>query len=114
MWIGSDALDLLMDQAEIARISKALSDPTRLRIYAEISACREIFCGELVEKHRLTPGTISHHLKILADANLIECRRQGQFIYNRSRPDTIRKYTRALAKIAVNKVARETKAASSR
>ena len=92
-----------MDQAEIARISKALSDPTRLRIYGEISACHEIFCGELVEKHRLTPGTISHHLKILADANLIECRREGRFIYNRSRPDTIRQYTRALAEIAVKR-----------
>lgn len=89
-----------MDQVEIARISKALSDPTRLRIYGEISGCREIFCGELVERHGLTPGTISHHLKILADANLIECRREGQFIYNRSRPETIREYSRVLARIA--------------
>lgn len=103
MWLGSAALDLPMDQVEIARISKALSDPTRLRIYGEISACCEIFCGELVEQHGLTPGTISHHLKVLADANLIECRREGQFIYNRSRRDTIREYTRALAKIARKK-----------
>jgi ArsR family transcriptional regulator len=88
-----------MDQAEIARISKALSDPTRLRIYAEISACREIFCGELVEKHRLTPGTISHHLRVLADANLIECRREGQFVYNRVLPETVREYTRSLLRI---------------
>jgi|SRR5271157_1970331 len=98
-----------MDKLEIARISKALGDPTRLRIYEEISSCDEIFCGELVERHRLTPGTISHHLKVLADANLIECRREGQFIYNRSRPETIREYTRALAKLAG-----KTKAASSR
>jgi ArsR family transcriptional regulator len=103
LWLGSAALDLPMDQVEIARISKALSDPTRLRIYGEISACCEIFCGELVEQHGLTPGTISHHLKVLADANLIECRREGQFIYNRSRRDTIREYTRALAKIARKK-----------
>ena len=98
-----------MEQREIARISKALSDPTRLRIYGEISACNEIFCGELVEKHALTPGTISHHLKVLADANLIECRREGQFIYNRSRPETIREYSRALGRIAG-----KTKAVSSR
>jgi ArsR family transcriptional regulator, arsenate/arsenite/antimonite-responsive transcriptional repressor len=98
-----------MNQVEIARISKALSDPTRLRIYGEISACDEIFCGELVERHGFTPGTISHHLKVLADAGLIECRREGQFIYNRSRPETIREYTRALAKMAG-----KTKAASSR
>jgi ArsR family transcriptional regulator, arsenate/arsenite/antimonite-responsive transcriptional repressor len=108
-----------MDQAEVARISRALSDPTRLRIYKAISACGEVFCGELVERHRLTPGTISHHLKILADAKLIESRRKGQFIYNRSRPETIREYARALAKMAGSKmagkkIAGKTKAASSR
>lgn len=89
-----------MNQTKVARISKALSDPTRLRIYGAISARRETFCGELVEKHRLTPGTVSHHLKILADAELIDCRREGQFIYNRSRPETIHDYGLALIKMA--------------
>jgi ArsR family transcriptional regulator len=89
-----------MNNSKVARISKALSDPTRLRIYAAISASRETFCGELVEKYSLTPGTISHHLKILADAKLIECRREGQFIYNRSRPETIRDYSRALSRLS--------------
>jgi ArsR family transcriptional regulator len=98
-----------MEQKDLARISRALSDPTRLRIYEAISAHDEMFCGELVEKHGLAPGTISHHLKILADANLIECRRDGQFIYNRSRPETIREYGRALMKMAGKR-----KAASSR
>lgn len=89
-----------MNQRELVRTSKALSDPTRLRLYQAISARREMFCGELVEEHGLTPGTISHHLKVLADAGLIECRREGQFIYNRSRPETIRDYVLALTKIA--------------
>ncbi len=103
-----------MDQKELARISKALSDPTRLRIFESISSSKEMFCGQLVEKCGLTPGTISHHLKILAEANLIETRREGQFIYTRSRPETIRDYGRALAKMAGQTVARKTKAASVR
>jgi ArsR family transcriptional regulator len=100
-----------MKREELVQISKALSDPTRLQIYEGIAACKdkEMFCRQVVEKLGLTPGTISHHLKILADANLIDCRREGQFIYNRSRPETIRDYTRALAKMA-----RKTKAASKR
>jgi ArsR family transcriptional regulator, arsenate/arsenite/antimonite-responsive transcriptional repressor len=98
-----------MNQAEFVRISKALSDPTRLRIYQAISACGEMFCGQLVEKYGLTPGTISHHLKILADAKLIESRREGQFIYVRPRRETVRDYGRALSGMA-----RKTKAASSR
>jgi ArsR family transcriptional regulator len=97
-----------MKPTELAKIAKALSDPTRLRIYQSISACQEMFCGEILKGYRLTPGTVSHHLRILAQANLIECRREGQFIYNRSRPETIREYTRSLVGIvgkrkAVNK-----------
>jgi ArsR family transcriptional regulator len=98
-----------MERKELARISKALSDPTRLQIYEGISAHTEMFCGQVVKKLGLTPGTISHHLKILADANLIETRREGRFIYLKSRPETIRAYGQALAIMAG-----KTKAASSR
>ncbi len=98
-----------METKELARISKALSDPTRLRIYQGIAARKETFCGQVVQKHGLTPGTVSHHLKILADASLIETRREGQFIYLETQPETIRRYGQALAKISGKK-----KAASSR
>jgi ArsR family transcriptional regulator len=100
-----------MDQKELARISKALSDPTRLQIFEGLSSKKEMFCGQIVEKFGLTPGTISHHLKILADAHLIETRREGQFIYMRSKPETIRNYGRSLAKMAGTKTA-DKKAAS--
>jgi ArsR family transcriptional regulator, arsenate/arsenite/antimonite-responsive transcriptional repressor len=96
-----------MDLKELARISKALSDPTRLRIYEAISSKAEMYCGELKKKCPLTPGTISHHLKILAQAKLIESRREGQFIYNRVLPETMQEYSRALTRIAS-----KTKAAS--
>ena len=89
-----------MNGNEVAKISKALADPTRLRIYEAIAGCEEMFCGELVEKYELTPGTISHHLRVLGEANLIESRRDGQFIYNRSRPETLREYSQAVAKMA--------------
>jgi ArsR family transcriptional regulator len=108
-----------MDQKDLARVSKALSDPTRLRIFDGLSSDKEMFCGQVVEKCGLTPGTISHHLKILADAELITTRREGQFIYMRSRPETIREYGRALVRMAGKKMAGKTltgkrKAASSR
>ena len=103
-----------MDQKELARISKALSDPTRLRIVEEVSSSKEMFCGQVVERCGLTPGTVSHHLKILADANLIETRRKGQFIYMRSRPETIREYGLTLAKMAGKTVTGKRKAVSLR
>ena len=92
-----------MEAARIQKISKALADATRLRIYQAIAAKKEVTCGDLAAAPCVTPATISHHLKILADAGLIECRRQGQFIHNRAIRDTIAEYTRALARIADGK-----------
>ena len=94
-----------MEQIELARISKALSDPSRLRILEGISSRREMFCRQVVEEYKLTPGTVSHHLKILADANLLETRRKGQFIYLKSQPETLREYGRALNRMAGKKKA---------
>ena len=57
----------------------------------------------------VTPATVSHHLKILSEAGLIACRREGQFVYSEPLPETIAAYSRALTKIARgNKTARRT------
>jgi ArsR family transcriptional regulator, arsenate/arsenite/antimonite-responsive transcriptional repressor len=92
-----------MDRAEIEKISKALADETRLRIFETISATRHMNCGEIVSMRGLTPATVSHHLKILSDAGLIACRREGQFVYSEAVPETIAAFSRALAKIANGK-----------
>ena len=89
-----------MDTHDVAKISKALADPTRLQIYEKIAANPDIYCGEIIEEHGLSPGTVSHHLKILMEAGLIECRREGQFVYNRALPESMREYTQALGRMA--------------
>jgi len=89
-----------MNLARMAAISKALADPARLRIYERIAASKEVSCGQLIECDGLTPGTISHHLKTLNEAGLIECRREGQFVYNRALPHAMREYSAALMKLA--------------
>jgi ArsR family transcriptional regulator, arsenate/arsenite/antimonite-responsive transcriptional repressor len=89
-----------MDRSEIEKISKALGDKTRLRIFEAISASNHMNCGEIVSMRGVTPATVSHHLKVLSEAKLITCRREGQFVYNRAVPETIAAYTRALATIA--------------
>lgn len=89
-----------MERAQVAKISKALADETRLMIFEAISARKEMNCSEIVEMRGVTPATVSHHLKVLADAGLIESRRAGQFVRNRVRPETIDEYARALAKMA--------------
>jgi ArsR family transcriptional regulator, arsenate/arsenite/antimonite-responsive transcriptional repressor len=95
-----------MERARIEKISKALADSTRLMIFQDISANREMICGELVALRGITPATVSHHLKILADAGLIECSRKGQCVHNRALPETIAEYSKALARIAQGKRSR--------
>ncbi len=92
-----------MDRSRIERISKALADRTRLRIFEAISATKHMNCGEIVSMRGVTPATVSHHLKILSEAGLIACRREGQFVYSEAVPATIDAYTRALTKIASSK-----------
>jgi ArsR family transcriptional regulator, arsenate/arsenite/antimonite-responsive transcriptional repressor len=91
-----------MTRSEIEKISKALADETRLRIFEAISAKR-MTCGEIVSMRGVAPATVSHHLKILSEAGLIACQRKGQFVYSQVVPGTVSAYTRALAKIARGK-----------
>jgi ArsR family transcriptional regulator len=89
-----------MNRSQIEKISKALADETRLRIFESISHRGHMNCGEIVTLRGVTPATVSHHLKILSEAGLIHCRRQGQFVYSEAVPETVEKFTRALAKMA--------------
>jgi ArsR family transcriptional regulator len=99
-----------MDAKKIEKISKALGDETRLRIYEVIAAQKNLTCSELVTMQGVTPATISHHLKILTDAELIECRKEGQFVHSRTVPETIAEYTKSLARISNgNRTARSRK-----
>jgi len=89
-----------MTRSEVEKISKALADKTRLRIFEAVSATSHMTCGEIVSMRGVTPATVSHHLKVLSEAKLITCRREGQFVYSQAVPETIAAYTGALAKIA--------------
>jgi ArsR family transcriptional regulator, arsenate/arsenite/antimonite-responsive transcriptional repressor len=89
-----------MDRRQIERISKALADQTRLQIFATIASRSDLTCGDIVNMQGVTPATISHHLKILSGAGLIECTKQGQFVYSRVVHSTVAAYTAALTNLA--------------
>jgi ArsR family transcriptional regulator, arsenate/arsenite/antimonite-responsive transcriptional repressor len=92
-----------MNHEQIERISKALGDQTRLMIYEAIASCDQMNCSQIVSLQGVTPATVSHHLKTLADAGLIESRREGQFIYNKAVPATMEEYVRRLTGIVRGK-----------
>lgn len=59
---------------------RALADPTRREILALLRH-GEITAGELAEKFDMTKPAMSHHFKVLKDADLITSRREGQQIW---------------------------------
>ena len=98
-----------MDREQIEKISKALADETRLKVYEAIAARSGMTCGDIVNQQGVTPATISHHLKVLQDAGLIECEKQGQFVHSRVATATIQEYAEALRRIADGNKKRRTK-----
>lgn len=67
-----------LTDAQLQRITRALSDPQRFAILERIAAEHEVACKQLVAEFPVTQATISHHLKELVAAELIQSRRVGQ------------------------------------
>jgi ArsR family transcriptional regulator len=75
-----------------ARLLKALADPTRLRILNLLSRHEgEVCVFEIVESFTLEQPTISHHLRILRDAGLVDCRKKGLWAYYYVRREALKR-----------------------
>jgi ArsR family transcriptional regulator len=62
---------------------KALGDPIRLRLLSLIAARSggEVCVCDLTDAFQVKGPTISHHLKVLREAGLIDCERRGTWVY---------------------------------
>ncbi|MEU0858266.1 ArsR/SmtB family transcription factor [Streptomyces griseofuscus] len=69
--------------AELAKVFKALGDPVRLRLLSMIAsrAGGEVCVCDLTPAFDLSQPTVSHHLKLLRQAGLIDCERRGTWVY---------------------------------
>jgi len=81
-----------VDAEQFQRIAKALADPRRFEILEHIAKQSEVGCRRLCGCFPVRQATISHHLKELASAGLVESRRDGQFVYYRTRPAVLEAY----------------------
>ncbi|MES4887110.1 metalloregulator ArsR/SmtB family transcription factor [Streptomyces sp. NPDC096012] len=76
-----------LDEAQAAgpaKAFKALGDPVRLRLMSMIASRGEggeVCVCELTPAFDLSQPTISHHLKLLRQAGLIDCERRGTWVY---------------------------------
>ena len=87
----------------LARVFKALADPVRLRLLSMITGAEggEACVCELTAGFDVSGPTISHHLKVLRAAGLIEGDRRGTWIYYRAVPGALSVASDALAPSAV-------------
>jgi ArsR family transcriptional regulator len=69
---------------ELAPLFKALSDPIRLRLLSLIASTAEICVCDLTEGFDVTGATISHHLRVLREAGLVDVERRGTWAYYRA------------------------------
>lgn len=65
---------------DTAKILKAISDPKRLKI-VDMLSCGELCACKILEEFHITQPTLSHDMKVLVEAKLVECRREGKNIY---------------------------------
>jgi ArsR family transcriptional regulator len=83
----SPATGVVIDEVSAERLAgvlKALAEPTRLRLLSLIAAYRADGAAcvcDLIEPVGLSQPTVSHHLKVLADAGLITREQRGKWAY---------------------------------
>ena len=81
---------------ELAARFKALADPTRVAIVNCLAGADEVCVCDLNARFELSQPTISHHLKILREAGLVDSTRRGTWAYYRLVPEAIESLRGAL------------------
>ena len=85
------------DATQLAEWFGVLSDPTRLRLLSLIAAAGEACAAcDLVEPLGVSQPTVSHHLRVLREAGLVESEKRGRWVYYRPVPDRLDVLGRAL------------------
>lgn len=83
---------------QIARIAKALGDPIRLQMLDVLRKHAGKVCVcELTPLFDVGQPTVSHHLKVLREAGIVDSERQGLWAYYYVRPDALKELERWLS-----------------
>ncbi|MBR3813286.1 MAG: winged helix-turn-helix transcriptional regulator [Spirochaetaceae bacterium] len=69
-----------MNETELALICKALGDENRVQIIKMLTG-GELCACKILDAFNITQPTLSHHMKILTDCNLVNWRKEGKWTY---------------------------------
>jgi ArsR family transcriptional regulator len=77
------------DAAALASRFKALADPARVAIVNRLAAADEVCVCDLNAALELSQPTVSHHLRVLREAGLVESTRRGTWAFYRLVPEAV-------------------------
>jgi ArsR family transcriptional regulator, arsenate/arsenite/antimonite-responsive transcriptional repressor len=89
-----------LTEKQFELIAKALADPRRMAVLEVIAGERECACTKLREEFPVSKATISHHIKELVRAGLVESHREGQYLQCEVRRDVLEAYAAELLRRA--------------
>jgi ArsR family transcriptional regulator len=87
--------------AEAAAVFKAFGDENRLTILDQLRTGEKCAC-ELLESLRIGQPTLSHHMKILCDAGIVDGRKEGKWTHYSINVETCKKAIDLLAEVTCN------------
>ncbi|MEO5873971.1 MAG: metalloregulator ArsR/SmtB family transcription factor [Streptosporangiaceae bacterium] len=86
------------DATHLARAFKAIGDPIRLRLLSLIASRDGETCVcDLTGPFEVSAPTISHHLKVLREAGLVDSERRGTWVYYWTKPQALQRLSQVLA-----------------
>jgi len=93
-----------LTEKQFELIAKALADPRRMQVLEVIAGERACACTKLREEFPVSKATISHHIKELVRAGLVDSRREGQYLQCEVRRDVLEAYAAELLRRAGGKL----------
>jgi ArsR family transcriptional regulator len=89
-----------LDPRQVELISKAIADPKRFEVLQRIAASKDApTCSQVRDWLGVAPATVSHHLRELAGADLVDLERDGKFIRVSLRRDVWDAYVKRLSSL---------------
>ena len=96
--VQAERKPIRLSRAQRITILKALADPRRLALLERIAAAGcPLGCAQALAALSISAATLSHHVKELETAGLIDVRREGKFAYLRLRPGVLKSVAGSLA-----------------